>query len=383
MNAVTERYNYQAGSTTVPVIPYDTFEAANLFLATGRSTKEVLPELGLTNAEWDMLHEVYRWFPYSLGEDSRRRYFNGLDDASICQLVLPPRWKPTDGAEPDLRSTEFVREAVRLNPRIGPFADCDWPMTWIAAHPEATLCSYTHDNHTVFFKGKPLTDRKGAPINVDVMSLRTIGGRWLYDKDHVYGQGQYGANSTFYWFKVDGADAKTFVALNLLYARDKNQAYYITGKTIRTRSPDAFSIVPHVRLNYRDTTCDFLHDNSVVARDREAIYFYGARLRGAKPDGFRELGHGYAKNHEKVWYLEEKKIIEGADAKTFTVPGPGDPDVKGLTSGHFVTDRNRPYVRGEPRNPVEWFEAWRPFFEARSDIEDWWWHKLDKDHCAI
>ncbi len=376
---MTERYDYQVGSSSVPVIPYDTFEAANLFLSTGRALEEVLPRLGLTSAEWDRLRETYKWFPYSLGEDSRRSYFGGLDDGAICRLVLPPRWRVADGAESDLRSTRSVRDAARRNPYIGPFADCGWPMTWIAAHPEATLCSYTHDGRTVYFNGAPLTDRKGVPINVDAASFKAVGGRWLYDKDHVYGEGQYGAYHRSYWFIVDGADAGTFEALNLRYARDKNQAYYITGKTIRTKSPDAFEIVPYVRLNYRDNTCDFLHDVSHIARDYDAVYFYGARLRGAKPDGFHDIGHGYAKNHEKVWCLEEKKLVEGADAATFIIPGPGEPYVKGPTSGHFVTDRYRPYVRGEPFEPGDWIEAWRPFFEARRDIQDWWWHKLVKE----
>lgn len=379
---MTERFDHQVGSTSVPVIPYDTFEAAALFLATGRSPEEVLPKLGLTATEWDRLHDAYKWFPYSLGDDSRRHYFGGLDDGAICQLVLPPRWQMEGGDKPDLRSTAFVRDTVRHNPYIGPFIDCGWPLTWIASHPEATLCSYTHDGRTVYFNGEPLADRNGNRIGVDVASFKAVGGRWLYDKGHVYGQGRYGVYHRAYWFVVEGADAATFEALNLRYARDKNQAYYITGKTLRTKSPGAFEIIPDVRLNYRDNSCDLLHDDSHTARDREAVYFYGARLRGAKPEGFRHLGHGYAKNNEKVWYLDEKKLIQGADAATFTVPGPGEPDVKGLTSGHFVTDRHRPYVRGEARDPIEWFEAWRSFFEARPDIRDWWWHKIEKAFAA-
>ncbi len=373
---MTERFDYQAGDKLVSVIPYDTFEAAHLFLATGRTAEEVLALIGLSPAEWERLRETYRWFPTALGDRCRRDYFAGFDDAGICRLVLPPRWRLKEGDAPDLRATWPIREAVRRNPYIGPFEDCGWPYAFIAAHPEATLCCYTHDQETVYFDGRPLTDRKGERIDVDAPSFKAIGGRWLRDRHHVYGQGRYGANQIFYWYVVDDADAATFEALNLRYARDRSRAYYITGKTIRTKSPEAFEIVPELRLNYRDGTRDPLHDVSVIARDQEAVYVYGARLKGAKPKDFRVLGHGYATDGETVWFLEEKTVIPGADGATFTVPGPGEPHIPGRSGGSSVTDRHRPYVYGQPCDPEDWVEDWRPFFEARSDLDGWWWHRL-------
>jgi hypothetical protein len=240
------------------------------------------------------------------------------------------------------------------------------------------LCCYTHDGRTVYFDGKPLTGRNGERIDADAASFKALGGRWLCDRHQVYGQGLYGAQQTFYWYVVEGADAATFETLNLRYARDRGQAYYITGKTIRTKSPDAFAIVPELRLNYRDGTRDPLHDSSVIARDREAVYFYGARLKKAKPENFHVLGHGYATDGTNVWFLDEKKIIEGADAASFTVPSPGEPHVRHHSSGHGVTDRYRPYVDGEPCDPQAVIEVWRPFFEARPDLQDWWWHRLTR-----
>ncbi len=84
---MAERSDYQAGARSIPVIPYDTFEAANLFLATGRSPREVLARIGLEAAEWERLRKAYRWFPYALGEDDRRAYFDGLDDAAISDVL--------------------------------------------------------------------------------------------------------------------------------------------------------------------------------------------------------------------------------------------------------------------------------------------------------
>ncbi|MGB4810897.1 MAG: DKNYY domain-containing protein [Methylophilaceae bacterium] len=378
---MTERTDYQTADGAVAVIPYDTFEAANMFLATGRSKEEVLPLIGLSNNEWEKLREAYRWFPTCSGKSDRERYFAGLHDDDIFRRILPPRWsiKPDDA--PNLQSTLHISEAVRHNPHIGPFADCHWSATWIGAHPVATLLlGYTHDGSTVYFDGNPLTNREGEAILVDASSFEIIGGRWLRDKNNVYGQGEFGARPTLYWYVIEDADCETFEVLNLRYARDKNQAYYITRKTIRTKSTGAFEIVPELRLNYRDGTIDPLYDVSVIARDLEAVYFYGTRLKKAKPEMFQLFGHGYATDGTFVWFLEEKKLIEGADAKTFTVPIPGEPHVAGRYGGHCVTDRYRPYDQGEPCDPQEWVEQWRPFFKARSDIHDWWWHKLVGDN---
>lgn len=138
--------------------------------------EEVLPLIGLANGEWDRLRETYRWFPTALGESYRHAYFKGLDDAAICRLVLPPRWRLQEGDTTDLRSTRHIREAVWRNPHIGPFAGCGWPCTFIAAHAEAVLCCYTHDGKTVYFDGKPLADRKGGRIVVDAASFRAVAG---------------------------------------------------------------------------------------------------------------------------------------------------------------------------------------------------------------
>jgi hypothetical protein len=40
---MTERSDLPVHDSTVPVIPYDTFEAANLFLATGRTPEQWRP----------------------------------------------------------------------------------------------------------------------------------------------------------------------------------------------------------------------------------------------------------------------------------------------------------------------------------------------------
>lgn len=55
---------------------------------------------------------------------------------------------------------------------------------------------------------------------------------------------------------------------------------------------------------------------------------------------------------------------------------PGEPNITGRHGGSCVTDQYRPYVEGEPCDPLQWIEDWRPFFEARPDLKGWWWHEL-------
>lgn len=371
-----ERIEIAVGATSVPVIPYDSYVAATLFLATGRTAGEVLPLLGLTSDEWKRLGRAYNEFAVDGASLWTELYFPGLSEAEIYQLIAPPRWKPPVTATPDLRDTRRILNAVRRAPHIGPFAHCDWPMTWIAAHPVAKLLSYTHDGSTVYFGGKPLADRKGVPLEVDVESFAVVDGRWLRDANRIYGQGE---GRTTYWYVVEGADYESFEALNLRYARDKAQAYYITGKTIRTKSPEAFEIVPELRLNYRDITRQLIYDHSYFARDRNGVYFYGDRLRGARPEAFRDLGHDYVTDGRNVWYLASgKKQIEGADAASFIVPGPEDRRIPMRDSSIPVTDRFRPYRDGAPCDPALCFDDWRPFFESRTDLAGWWWHEIER-----
>lgn len=92
---MAKRFDYQAGENSIPAIPYDdTFEAANLFLATGRMEGEVLPLIGLSATERQRLREIYRWFPNGGFESQGRAYFTDLDDAGILRLVFLPRCRP-------------------------------------------------------------------------------------------------------------------------------------------------------------------------------------------------------------------------------------------------------------------------------------------------
>lgn len=373
-----ERIDARAGDRIVPLIPYDVFTAAETFLNAGRTPDEVLPLVGVSTDEWEALRAAYQWFHSHLGDFDKQRYIEPLTQDEVARAILGPRWTiPETGGQPlSLRVVEPIREATLRKPHVGAFQNAPWTAVYVATHPEASLRHYLHDGETVYFAGRPLETRAGEPLGADAATFECVGGRWLKDARRVYGQGEIrGGRARFYWYEIEGSDAATFEALNLRYAKDKNQAYYITGKTIRTRSPEAFEIVPERRLNYRDLVCEPLPEISHIAQDREKVYFYGAALRGAKPGRFLDLGHGYLTDGESVWFEETKGRLDGVDAASFTVPGPGEPHVAGSAGGHAVTDRVRPYERGAPQDPTKAFEAWREFFEFRSDLDGWWWHK--------
>ncbi|MBV7483429.1 DKNYY domain-containing protein [Bordetella sp. BOR01] len=355
-----------------PILPYDVYAAARFFLSTGRSREAVLARVGLDDVQWSTLEEVYAQLG---GHETRYRpYFGGLDDAAIVQRLLAPRWSDPSGQQVSFDSLKWhIGQAVLARPHIGPFEQVDWVAVHIATHPDMRACYYSHDGKQVYFAGEPLTRRNGQPLGADPASFRWLGGRWLCDDLHVYGQGQVGeGNAKRFWYIVEGADRASFTPLNLGYAKDALRAYYITNKTLRTKSPAAFEIVPEVRLNFRDASLDPLVDTSAFARDAEYVYFYGVRLRGADPAGFRVVGDGYSTDGQGVWYHEDKLRIEGADAATFRVPVPGEPYAG---RHHGATDRLRSYVCGEPQDPHHAFESWRAFFEFHTDLRDWWWHR--------
>ena len=198
----------------------------------------------------------------------------------------------------------------------------------------------------------------------------------MRDKNHLYGQGALnGPRARFYWYVVEGADAASFCMVNLHYAKDCNAAYYITGKILKTKSPDAFEVLPDIRLNYRDFTCDFLTENSRYARDREKVYHFGSIIRKADAKSFQLLGHEYAKDEKIVWYMDRRERIDGADPASFRVLGPGEPYEP--RDGVDAVDCFRPYYRGRPADPVEAHEALRNFFTFYGDLDGWWWHEQE------
>lgn len=353
-------------------LPYDLYAATELFLSTGRSEAEVLPRIGLTADRWHALAPAY--FALLHGDDhfyQVQALWPEHDAIRLLDALIGPRWRFPEGAVSPSRAARAIRCTVLAAPHVGPFADAPWTAVHILNDPVATLRYYSHDGERVFFKGEPLRDRAGASLTLDAASFRHLGGRWYTDGSRFLGQGELrGSRDRWYWWTLEGADPESFRALNLRYAKDAAQAWYVTGKTIRTRSPAAFEIVPRLGFNWRTGEAKTNLDDSLVARDAERVYSYGVALRGADPARFRSLGQDYWTDDQRVWTDDGKTPVEGADAASFLVPRPSDPLVD--RQGGDATDRDRPYDRGRPVPSLAAYESWSAFFLARDDRAEWW-----------
>ena len=353
-------------------LPYDLYVAADLFLRTGRGEGEVLGRLGLEPARWSALSEAY--FHLLLGD----AYVGGvaalwphLSREDLAVALTGPRWRFPASA-PSLPAVARGIRAVTLpKPRVGPFADVDWPAVHLCDHVVASLVYYSRDGGTVYFAGRRLVDKTGAALDLDAPAFRHLGGRWFTDGGRILGQGEHGRANEAYWWTLEGADPASFQALNHRYARDAAQAWYITGKRIRTRSPAAFAIVPGLRVNWRTGASSPEVDTSLAARDAEHVYGFGARVRDADPARFRALGGDYWSDDRRVWTDAGRRPIPAAAATSFHVVAPRDPPV--APGFGDATDRLAPYAHGKPLAPAVAYDAWTAFFSAREDRDAWWW----------
>ncbi len=356
-------------------LAYDLYVAADLFLKTGRHEAEVLARLGLTRARWNALAKAYVYLPLD------DRYMAGIQalwpdvaPGEVAAALIGPRWQYPDPQPGPSAAARGIRAAVLTKPQIGPFAGLDRTAVYIVAHPEGTLVFYSHDGTRVFFDGRALTDRDGTMLDLDAPAFRHLGGRWYTDGRRILGQGQKGqSGGPVFWWTLEGADAATFHALNLRYAKDASKVWYITGKLIRTGNPAAFAIVPSLKFDWRAGVIESIDDNSLTARDDHRVYSYGVPVRGADPVHFRSLGEGYWTDDRHVW-IDDGKLLMQADAATFLVRTPRDPPVDHLAGD--ATDHATPYRDGRPVSPDSAYESWSAFFLARDDREAWWWARV-------
>ncbi|AYZ63598.1 hypothetical protein EGY31_10510 [Burkholderia multivorans] len=235
-------------------------------------------------------------------------------------------------------------------------------------HPD-----YAIDGDTVIRRshGQPLWTRDGKPLPIErPHAFRCIAGRWFTDGVHVIVQGQLGrAIVREYYYRIEDADLDTFEVLNQRYARDARQAYYITGKTIRTRSPHAFRPLVYETWNRPGTggVAFEMREHEYVAVDDESIYVTGRRVAGSHGPSAVGFPGNYFADANRVYYYGRPKDIDRASF----VCGP---DEAGLMR---VTDRLGPIDNGERQTvqDARLVDDWRGFFTARPELQDYWWHR--------
>ncbi|WP_321954935.1 DKNYY domain-containing protein [Paraburkholderia bannensis] len=235
-------------------------------------------------------------------------------------------------------------------------------------HPE-----YVIRDHAVvrLWRNLPLWTRDETPLPIErPQDFRCIRGRWFTDGVHVIVQAQQGAAiAREYYYRIEDADLATFTVLNERYARDAHQAYFITNRTIRTRSPHAFRPLDFERWYERDDGTLFtqMRPHEYYAVDQESIYMNGRRIAGS--DGASAAGFegGYAVDAQRVYYYGKPTDI---DRDSF-VTGPLDGRLR-------FTDRLGPINHGKRMTALEHrqIEEWNAFFQVRPHLQDYWWHRL-------
>ncbi|ANI42120.1 DKNYY domain-containing protein [Mycolicibacterium vaccae] len=179
-------------------------------------------------------------------------------------------------------------------------------------------------------------------------------------------------------FRVEGADAETFEALDRTYARDRAQVY-INGQVLQGAHAETFRLLDRPGFS-RDRSRVYQHhdpissdpDNFVLladdlARDGSSVYWLGAGVLSSDPAHFviisDEDDYLYAKDGAAVFV--NGNVIAGAHPATFRVlegaysrddhgafhfdqPIPGaDVDTFRVLQSPYATDATRVYWMGD------------------------------------
>lgn len=225
-----------------------------------------------------------------------------------------------------------------------------------------------------------LRQKDGLPLILNhPEKLRLLADRWATDGETVVVQAQQGAGVCYeYFYQIKDAHLPSFEVLNERYAKDEYQAYYITGKTIRTPCPQKFrplgyEIKQH-SINGEQLESVWIEEKK-IAIDDQFVYFAGQKHKCADGGTYVVLGGGresfYARDKNQVFWLKTALV---ADVNTFIVELIYDAGGIPL----FATDHISPF-HGERREEIidqKVIDRWTPFFKARPHLQGYWWHEL-------
>ncbi len=184
----------------------------------------------------------------------------------------------------------------------------------------------------------------------------------LFSDDHFYRD----KKRVFYLGKeIIGADPATFIVFYVnrdlpqfsYYAKDKKNAYYIDSfRTLR------------IKQLYTRSINKFKGVDDQYATDNEYVYGRGIKRENSAPRSLRELGHGYWKDKNNVYY--DGKILEGADATSFLVIG----------GNMYATDIYNYFWNGNLWNSFKDkinSEEVQKFLDDHQDFKQYWWNQKD------
>ena len=208
---------------------------------------------------------------------------------------------------------------------------------------------YFKENGEVYYK-MPYFEIKSKVKGADAKTLENVG------EDNMEIAGYFGKDSKNVYFigeKIKDVSPKGFEILDAKYVKDDKNLYkledklssYFSSNEIKTKkvSIDGLDVKSFkVFENNKDSYFDYYVDKSNVyidkdnlekitgadrnsfeilgysiARDKNNVYNKGEKLGNIDIASFKYFDNGIAKDKNRVFYMDERKDIKNADAKTF------------------------------------------------------------------
>ena len=208
---------------------------------------------------------------------------------------------------------------------------------------------YFKENGEVYYK-MPYFEIKSKVKGADAKTLENVG------EDNMEIAGYFGKDSKNVYFigeKIKDVSPKGFEILDAKYVKDDKNLYkledklssYFSSNEIKTKkvSIDGLDVKSFKVLeNNKDSYFDYYVDKSNVyidkdnlekitgadrnsfeilgysiARDKNNVYNKGEKLGNIDIASFKYFDNGIAKDKNRVFYMDERKDIKNADAKTF------------------------------------------------------------------
>ena len=208
---------------------------------------------------------------------------------------------------------------------------------------------YFKENGEVYYK-MPYFEIKSKVKGADAKTLENVG------EDNMEMAGFFGKDSKNAYFigkKIKDVSPKGFEILDAKYVKDDKNLYkfetdslsYFSSNEIKTKkvSIDGLDVKSFKVLeNNKDSYFDYYVDKSNVyidkdnlekitgadrnsfeilgysiARDKNNVYNKGEKLGNIDIASFKYFDNGIAKDKNRVFYMDERKDIKNADAKTF------------------------------------------------------------------
>ena len=241
-------------------------------------------------------------------------------------------------------------------------------------HPD-----YRIINGQVYRGFKPLHQKDGTPLHIaNPEAFHMLARRWGTDGESIIVQAQQGSSISYeYFYRIDNADLATFIVLNERYAKDKQRAYYVTGKSIRYVGD--FQLLKCTQPVFdeigRVVSADEYH-HDYFAVDDQFVYAAGTRLRGAHGPSFQHLGFDYYRDHQRA-YFRNKPLQVDLDSFIVAQLYDADSNYWPILAG----DRNGPLGSNGILDAAMHLQ-WAPFFEAHPELTDYWWHRLQAQEEA-